>query len=157
MEVIRGDSVVPQESSLTRSSPETKSAQRSWTGRGAACCRYSITIPPRVNVAALFPRQRGSAHGPGRAKGNKRVPPVGGGGGTMPDQRSRKEGLLINPPSPLSLGAVERIDEACLRFEEAWQRGPEPLLSEYLSLVPESERDALLRELPRLDLHYRRK
>jgi serine/threonine-protein kinase len=55
------------------------------------------------------------------------------------------------------LRAVERIDEACLRFEKAWQRGPAPLLSDFLGLVPEPERDVLLKELLRLDLHYRRK
>src|SRR5262249_19335247 len=59
---------------------------------------------------------------------------------------------------PLSL--EQRIDAVCTRFEAAWKRadghGSTPRIEEYLADSPEPERPALLRELIRLDAHYRR-
>jgi WD40 repeat protein/serine/threonine protein kinase len=47
------------------------------------------------------------------------------------------------------------LEQACDRFEAAWQAGPEPRLEDYLSAVPPALRPALLRELILLDIHYR--
>jgi serine/threonine-protein kinase len=55
----------------------------------------------------------------------------------------------------LSLGAEGRIDEKCVRFEAAWKAGSQPRLEEYLAETADQERAALLRELLRLELHYR--
>jgi WD40 repeat protein len=52
-----------------------------------------------------------------------------------------------------------RIDEVCARFEAAWQAagadGPPPRLEQFVGAATGRERAALLRELLRLDLHYR--
>ena len=55
----------------------------------------------------------------------------------------------------LSVDAALRVDEACERFEAAWRAGQPPHVEDFLTAV-ERERQALLRELLRLDLHYRR-
>ena len=55
----------------------------------------------------------------------------------------------------LSLAAQERIDKVCLAFEDAWKSGSCPPLEQYLEGVAESDRSALLRELLRVELHYR--
>jgi hypothetical protein len=55
---------------------------------------------------------------------------------------------------PLSLNL--RIDQACDRFELAWQAGERPRIGDYLVDTPEPERSALLRELVALDIDYRR-
>ena len=66
----------------------------------------------------------------------------------------------MNEPSALlerlSEEAVWRLEEACCRFEEAWQAGRRPHLEDFLAGRDGPERMALLRELLRLDLHYRR-
>jgi hypothetical protein len=51
-----------------------------------------------------------------------------------------------------------RLEEVCARFEAAWQSaGPAaPRVEEYLGAAAGPERTALLRELLRLDVHYRR-
>src|SRR5262245_19327028 len=54
----------------------------------------------------------------------------------------------------LSLAAEERIDKACVRFEAAWKGGRRPRLEEFLAGTAGPEREALLRELFRLELHY---
>jgi eukaryotic-like serine/threonine-protein kinase len=51
----------------------------------------------------------------------------------------------------LSLAAEERIDDACLTYEAAWKSGQTPRLEAFLG----PEQWALLRELLRLELHYR--
>jgi tetratricopeptide (TPR) repeat protein/Leucine-rich repeat (LRR) protein/tRNA A-37 threonylcarbamoyl transferase component Bud32 len=57
---------------------------------------------------------------------------------------------------PLSASALGRIDEACDRFEDAWQAGERPRLEEYLEGAEGPEREARLRGLLRLELLYRR-
>jgi serine/threonine protein kinase/WD40 repeat protein len=56
---------------------------------------------------------------------------------------------------PLSLEI--RINEACDRFEQAWQAGQPPQIEDVLSDRSEPERAALLQELIALDVDYRRK
>src|SRR5262245_43120635 len=59
---------------------------------------------------------------------------------------------------PLSLAL--RLEECCGRFEAAWQEagtgGSKPQPEDYLASAPEEGRQALLRELFRIDLAYRR-
>jgi serine/threonine protein kinase/tetratricopeptide (TPR) repeat protein len=50
-----------------------------------------------------------------------------------------------------------RVDEACDRFEAAWQRGEPLAIEPCLAAVPEAERPTLLRELIALDVAYRRR
>jgi tRNA A-37 threonylcarbamoyl transferase component Bud32/cell division protein FtsB len=59
----------------------------------------------------------------------------------------------------LPLSVQLRIEEVCTRFEDAWKAaGPTaaaPPIENYLGATEGPERSALLRELLRLDLHYR--
>ena len=61
----------------------------------------------------------------------------------------------------LSVSAQLHMEEVCARFEAAWQAArpdsPAPRIGDYLSGTTGPERRALLRELLRLDLHYRRR
>jgi WD40 repeat protein/serine/threonine protein kinase len=57
----------------------------------------------------------------------------------------------------LSDEAVQRLDEACCRFEEDWRAGRRPRLGDFLAGTEGSERLALLRELLRLEVDYRRR
>jgi serine/threonine-protein kinase len=61
----------------------------------------------------------------------------------------------------LPWSAERRLDEVCARFEAAWQAaepdGPPPRIADYLAAVAGPDRHALLRELLRLDVHYRRR
>jgi formylglycine-generating enzyme required for sulfatase activity len=59
--------------------------------------------------------------------------------------------------SSLSLSLERRIDQACERFELAWQAGQRPPIEEALGDWPEAERAALLLELIALDMAYRRR
>ncbi|HEY7428643.1 MAG TPA: serine/threonine-protein kinase [Gemmataceae bacterium] len=67
----------------------------------------------------------------------------------------------MNEPSALlerlSEEAVWRLEETCCRFEEDWQAGRRPYLEDFLAEAGGAERMALLRELFRLDLYYRRR
>jgi serine/threonine protein kinase len=60
----------------------------------------------------------------------------------------------------LSPSLVQRVDEACDRFETAWKASgstsPRPQIEDYLNAVPEPEQPYLLFELIALDVHYRR-
>ena len=56
----------------------------------------------------------------------------------------------------LSEEAVWCLEEACCRFEQAWQSGQQPRLEDFLDGAEGAERLARLRELLRLDVHYRR-
>ena len=53
-----------------------------------------------------------------------------------------------------------RVDEVCRPFEDAWKAqacgGTQPAIEAYLGDAPGPERAALLRELLKLDLHYRK-
>jgi serine/threonine-protein kinase len=55
----------------------------------------------------------------------------------------------------LSLSADYRIDAACRRFEEAWKAGHRPRLEDFLDRGDDLEQRQLLRELLRLEWHYR--
>jgi hypothetical protein len=55
----------------------------------------------------------------------------------------------------LPLDALERIEEACRRFEAAWRRGEEPAVEDAPGEANGPERAALLREIILLDLDYR--
>jgi tRNA A-37 threonylcarbamoyl transferase component Bud32 len=66
---------------------------------------------------------------------------------------------MNEPSSPLqrlSEEAVWRLEETCCRFEEAWQAGQRPCLEDFVSGTEGEERLALLRELLRLEVYYRR-
>jgi WD40 repeat protein/tRNA A-37 threonylcarbamoyl transferase component Bud32 len=54
----------------------------------------------------------------------------------------------------LSLEALQRIDQICLAFENAWQAGTPPELEQFLGATAEPERSVLLGELVRLELEY---
>src|SRR5262245_1482149 len=49
-----------------------------------------------------------------------------------------------------------RIDEACLRFEAAWQSGARPRLADFLTEMGEEHRANLLVQMLPIELHYRR-
>jgi serine/threonine-protein kinase len=57
----------------------------------------------------------------------------------------------------LSEEAVWRLEEACCRFEAAWQSGRRPRLGDFVAGAEGPLRSALLRELLRLEVHYRRR
>jgi serine/threonine-protein kinase len=66
----------------------------------------------------------------------------------------------MNSPSPadgesLPLSGEKRVDEACQRFEKAWQAGGRPVIEEYLGKTAGPERERLVRQLIRLEVHYR--
>src|SRR5215469_4564306 len=67
----------------------------------------------------------------------------------------------MNEPSALlerlSEEAVWRLEEKCCHFEEDWQAGRRPYLEDFLAGAGGAERMALLRELLRLELYYRRR
>ena len=50
-----------------------------------------------------------------------------------------------------------QLDDACLRFEEAWKAaaGKRPRLEQYLASAPEPAREGLLHELLAVELAYR--
>ena len=55
----------------------------------------------------------------------------------------------------LSTAALRRVDEVCERFEDAWRAGLRPRLEAFLAGACGPERQELLRELLRLERHYR--
>ncbi len=57
--------------------------------------------------------------------------------------------------SDMTPSQLKRIDDTCDRFEAAWQIGQRPRIEDYLDVVPQPERSALLRELLALELYYR--
>jgi serine/threonine protein kinase len=57
----------------------------------------------------------------------------------------------------LPLEAERRVNEACNRFELAWQAGGRPRVEDYLGDAAGAERGALLRELVLLEVAYRRR
>jgi tetratricopeptide (TPR) repeat protein len=60
------------------------------------------------------------------------------------------------PEALLPESALRRVDEVCARFENSWRIGQRPCLEEFLAGTHGPERQELLRELLRLDRHYRR-
>jgi serine/threonine protein kinase len=59
-------------------------------------------------------------------------------------------------PDSLPLSGERRVDELCRRFEDAWKSGARPRPEDFLGESAGPERLALLRELLRLDVSYRR-
>jgi tetratricopeptide (TPR) repeat protein len=55
----------------------------------------------------------------------------------------------------LSTAALRRVDDLCTRFEDLWRAGQRPRLEEFLNGTQGPERQELLRELLRLERHYR--
>jgi hypothetical protein len=64
------------------------------------------------------------------------------------------------PEGSLPLSVELRIDAVCQAFEEAWQAageaGTRPRIEDYLGATTQPERGALLCELLKIELHYRR-
>jgi eukaryotic-like serine/threonine-protein kinase len=60
-----------------------------------------------------------------------------------------------NDASSLSVSLAKRVDEACDRFETAWNSGPRPRIEDYLAGAPEPERPAFLRALLALEIELR--
>jgi WD40 repeat protein/serine/threonine protein kinase/tetratricopeptide (TPR) repeat protein len=58
---------------------------------------------------------------------------------------------------PWSAATALRVEEACDRFEAAWQTGQRPRIEDYIRDAAESVKPALLRELLALELEYRRR
>jgi serine/threonine-protein kinase len=56
----------------------------------------------------------------------------------------------------LSATLARRVDQACNRFERAWQSGAPPQIEDFLSASSDAEHTALLHELILLDIDYRR-
>src|SRR5437868_875019 len=73
----------------------------------------------------------------------------GKGVGEMSNRLGREDASL-----PLSVAG--RVDERCDRFEEAWIAGRTPRIEDFLESAAEADRPALLGELVRLELEYRR-
>ena len=67
----------------------------------------------------------------------------------------------MNEPSSLldhlSVESLWRLEEDCCRFEQLWQADQSPRVEDFLGGAEGVKRQALLRELLRLDLHYRRR
>src|SRR5262245_30503731 len=65
------------------------------------------------------------------------------------------EGAAVSEPLKPPLG--RRVDEACDRFDAAWQAGGRPRIADHLGDAAGAERAALLRELVLVDASYRRR
>src|SRR5947207_15048855 len=65
------------------------------------------------------------------------------------------------PNDSLPVSVQLRLEEVCARFEAAWKdagsAATAPRIAEHLGAAAEPGRAALLRELLRLDAHYRRR
>src|SRR4051812_25073361 len=57
----------------------------------------------------------------------------------------------------LLLSLEQRVDEVCLRYEQAWKAGGRPRPEDFLERAVGPERWALLRELVALEVEYRRR
>lgn len=55
-----------------------------------------------------------------------------------------------------SEGTIARLDQACLRFEDAWKAGKIPRLADYLVEAEDPLRLDFLRDLLAIDIAYRR-
>jgi serine/threonine protein kinase len=56
---------------------------------------------------------------------------------------------------PLPPSGALPLEQVCNRFEDAWKAGQRPRLEDFLGDGPEAEREWLVRELLRLEIHYR--
>jgi serine/threonine protein kinase len=61
----------------------------------------------------------------------------------------------LNGNNSLSLSAAERIDAVCARFEAAWKAGQAPRIEDFLGGAEGAQREALLREMLRVELDWR--
>jgi tetratricopeptide (TPR) repeat protein len=59
------------------------------------------------------------------------------------------------PNAPLDVPLARQLDQVCDRFENAWRAGHRPRLEEFLGDATEPLRSELVRELVRLEMHYR--
>ena len=64
---------------------------------------------------------------------------------------------LPTTDASLSPSVINRIDDACDRFEAAWQTGLRPRIEDYLEETADPERSALWHDLLVLELVYRRR
>src|SRR5260370_20095635 len=64
-------------------------------------------------------------------------------------------GNLLSGSESLRLSLMERVNEACDRFERAWKAGQEPRIEEYLANFDEADRLELLRQLLPLEIELR--
>ena len=99
----------------------------------------ATTRSPNASAAACGPSSassRGSASGGSRRARHERRPSVDSGS--------------------LPATVVDRIDQACDRFESAWQAGRRPRIEDHLGEVEGPERSALLHELLLVELECRR-
>jgi hypothetical protein len=67
---------------------------------------------------------------------------------------------MSEPPPPTdspSVTELGRVVEACEHFEDEWRAGRRPRVEDFLGRVAGPARPALVRDLLRLDLEYRRK
>src|SRR5262249_30299810 len=112
----------------------------------------------------LLPGDGGAAPGPDpQALGKKAAGVRGRGHGRrviLWRGRRRTRGEDMRPErsdrgDSLPLSADMRIDEVCARFEAAWLTGQAPRIEDFLGDVEAAERDALLRELLRVELDWR--
>jgi hypothetical protein len=55
----------------------------------------------------------------------------------------------------VSLSVQQRVDEVCVRFEDAWRAGQRPRIEDFLGEVSEPEHSFLLRQLLKMELDYR--
>ena len=55
------------------------------------------------------------------------------------------------------LNTLDRVDEACTRFENEWLAGRRPRIEDYQAAMPEPAQDQFLVELLLLEWHYRRR
>src|SRR5262249_14016987 len=71
--------------------------------------------------------------------------------------RPTKDQLMPPADESLPLSAECRVDDVCLRFEDALRRGEEPRIEDHLGRATGPERAALLRALLRVEAEYRHK
>jgi hypothetical protein len=67
-----------------------------------------------------------------------------------------KDGQANSPQNP-TFPTLLRIDIVCDQFESQWREGKQPDIATHLSELAERDRPALVVELVRLDVDYRRR
>jgi serine/threonine-protein kinase len=72
------------------------------------------------------------------------------GGGLMMGDES------ISACTDLPLDVLDRIDQICNRFENAWNEGEQPRIEDYIGEIPEAYRPALILDLLAADSNARR-
>lgn len=65
--------------------------------------------------------------------------------------------MSVTPRSEAAAPSLDaRLEDVCVRFEDAWRAGRRPPLEHHLGEFPAAGRSALFEQLLKLDLHYRR-